>query len=179
MQVETNHESMTMISHHNSAQRGNQQGVHWPPFRWLQLHIYITPTRLVNDVNFHLEPCHDTHQLKETDIPHPKTIVGGECCPTMVYGHVIAGPTVTTLNTQHGWPLLALAALQLKCKTLGCWWKTSSSIFLGKSLFKAGSVRWQHNNSEFRCKPNPGKWCIINLPQINQNNSLPLAYTTK
>jgi len=50
-------------------------------------------------VDFHLEPCHDAHQLKETDIPHPKAIVGGECCPTMLYGHVIAGPTVTTLNT--------------------------------------------------------------------------------
>ena len=142
-----------MSSHHNSAQtqRGTA-GCSLNSIWRLQLHIYIRPPNSRMMWTFILESSNDAHQLKETDIPHPKAIVGGECCPTMLYGHVIAAPTVTTLNTQHGLPLLALAALQLKRKTLGCWWKTFSSIIPGKSLFKVikWSVRWQQNNSEFQ-----------------------------
>lgn len=147
MQVETNHE----LSSHQCTKGGSRVFTEFP-LDINPLHIYITPTRLANDVDFHLEPCHDAHQLKETDIPQPKAIVGGKCCPTMVYDHVIAGLTVTTLNMQHGLPLLALAALQHKRKTLGCLWKTFSSIFPGKSLFKVikWSVRCEQNNSEFQ-----------------------------
>ena len=86
-------------------------------------------TPLANEMHNHLEPPCDLHQLEHTYVPWPEAVVDDKFSPTTGYLHV------TTLNMQHGVPLLARATLQLKSKISGCQWKTSSSIFRGKSLF--------------------------------------------
>ena len=95
-------------------------------------------TSLANEMHDHLELLCHLHQLEHAVISHTQTVLGNEFSPATVYPRVIASTAVNTVDVQHSVPLLALAALQLKNKILGCQWKTSSSIFRGKILFRSG-----------------------------------------